>query len=198
MPYKSRWSVPIPDCSLPTLLFTSATHTESPSVASKPAYIDAANPETDFFTRQSFKLWCQRFALGLNRLPGFKAGERVLIFSANNLAVPVAFMGVIMAGGIYTGANPTFTARELSNQLKDSDPAYLLCSEGSLETSIEAAKIAGISRDKIRYIDADLLFRKGHENKPDIKGVRYWSDVFAKESESRSYQWPELKGESAR
>lgn len=194
MPHKSRWNVAIPDCSLPSFLFTSASHTEPQSLANKPAYLDAEKSDTDFFTRQSFKLWSQRFALGLTRMPGFKKGDRVLVFSANNLAVPVVFMGVIMAGGIFTAANPTFTARELSNQLKDSQPSYLLCSEASLETAIEAAKIAGMSEDRIRYINADVCFRKDGANQPRKLGVEYWSNIFAGEAEAKNYQWVELKG----
>ncbi|KAK5949815.1 hypothetical protein OHC33_009204 [Knufia fluminis] len=194
MPYKSRWSVPIPDCSLPTFLFGSATHQEPPSLANKQCYIDAQNPEKYFLTRSSFKLWSQRFGMGVGRLPGFKPGERVLVFSGNNLAFPVAFMGVLMAGGIFSAANPSFVGRELANQLKDSGAAYLLVAEASLDTALEAAKIAGLSTDRIRYFDADALFEKGGMDKSDLKGIKYWNSIFADESDAKSYQWPELKG----
>ena len=199
MPHKSRWTISIPDCSLPTFLFQSASHAEPSDVANKKAYIDASKPETDYFTRQSFKLWSQRFALGLSYMPGFGPGDRVLVFSGNNLAIPVAFMGILMAGGVFTAANPTFVPRELANQLKDSGACYLLCAESSLDTALEAAKIAGLDKDRIRYIDADMLFRKGAaESKKAISGVRYWSDIFADEKPARKYQWPELKGRSHR
>lgn len=100
MPYKSRWTVAIPDCSLPTFLFKSAEYEEPSNVADKPAYLDAAKPDTHYLTRKSFKLWSQRLALGLTKLPGFKPGERVLVFSGNHLGVAVAFMGILMAGGV--------------------------------------------------------------------------------------------------
>lgn len=195
MPYKSRWSIPIPDCSLPTFLFSSASHREPPELANKPAYIDAAKPDTHFFTRSSFKLWAQRFGLGLTRMPAFKPGDRVLIFSANSMAIPVAFMGILMAGGVFTAANPAFTVRELANQLSNCEAAYLLVAESSLDTAIEAAKTSGLPIDRIRYFDADCIFEK--VEKDSLQGVKYWGDIFAGENEARGYQWPELKGECA-
>ena len=194
MPYKSRWSVPIPDCSLPTFLFGSASNTEPSSLANKQCYIDAQSPEKYFLTRSSFKLWSQRFGLGLTNLSGFAPGDRVLVFSGNNLAFPIAFMGVLMAGGIFTAANPSFVGRELANQLKDSGAAHLLVTEAALDTALEAAKLVGLSTDRIRYFDADALFEKGGMEKTEQKGVKYWASIFADESEARNYQWPELKG----
>lgn len=195
MPYKSRWSIPIPECSLPTFLFTSASHREPTELANKAAYIDAANPDTHFFTRSSFKLWSQRFGLGMTRMPGFKPGDRVLIFSANSMAIPVAFMGVLMAAGVFTAANPAFTVRELAHQLSNSEAAYLLVAESSLDTAIAAAKTSGLPIDRVRYFDADCFFEK--TQKGSLNGVKYWGDIFAGENEAGGYQWPELKGTCA-
>lgn len=197
MPHKSRWSVPIPSTSLPTFLFNSAAHVESPALASKQCYIDAQSPEKYFLTRSGFKIWSQRFGLGLTRLPGFAPGERVLVFSGNSLGFPVAFMGVAMAGGIFTAANPSFTARELAFQLKDSGAAYLLVAEASLDTALDAARVAGLDTDRIRYFDADALFEKDGIDKGEQKGVKYWGGIFAAEYEAKAYQWPELNGELA-
>ena len=194
MPYKSRWTVPIPECSLPTFLFTSATYAEPPTLANKQCYIDASNPDSYYLTRASFKLWSQRFGLGLTRLPGFSPGERVLVFSGNNLAFPVACMGTLMAGGIFTAANPSLTGRELGNQLANSEAAYLLVAEPALDTALEAAKLAGLPTDRIRYFDVDAIFEKGGQEKEAKKGVQYWASIFASETEAKNYQWPELKG----
>jgi len=100
-----------------------------------------------------------------------------------------------MAGGIFSAANPSFVARELANQLKDSGACYLLVAQASLDTALEAAKIAGLPADRIRYFDADALFEKGGMEKGEQKGVKYWNSIFAGESEARAYQWPDLKGE---
>lgn len=103
-------------------------------------------------------------------------------------------MGILMAGGVFTAANPTFTSRELANQLRDSGASYLLCTVDSLPTGIEAAKQVGLDKERIRYFDPDLLFG-GPKDKEAKSGVEYWSGIFADEKEAKDYQWPELKGE---
>lgn len=192
MPYESRWSIPVPDCSLPTFLFKSASHQEPAELANKPAYIDAASPEDCYFTRASLKLWAQRFGLGFTKLPGFKAGDRVQIFSPNSMGIPVAFMGILMAGGVFTAANPAFTARELATQLANSEASYMFTAESSLDVALAAAKDAGLPVERIRYFDADFVFHG--TQKKEINGVKYFSDIFAGEIEAKGYQWPELKG----
>ena len=192
MPHVSRWTIPVPDCSLPTFLFTSASHQEPAELANKPAYIDAASPNDCYYTRAGLKLWAQRFGLGLTKLSGFTTGDRIQIFSPNSMGIPVVFYGILMAGGIFTAANPAFTARELATQLNNSGASYMLTAESSLDVAIAAAKDAGLPLDRVRYFDADYIFH-GTEKK-EIKGVRYFNDIFADSSEAKNYQWPELKG----
>ena len=52
----------------------------------------------------------RRFAAGL-RKAGLQPGDRVLLFSGNSLFCPIVLLGIVMAGGIFTGANPGFVAR---------------------------------------------------------------------------------------
>lgn len=193
MPYKSRWSIPIPDCSLPTFLLKSANH----DLSEKPCYIDSERPETHYFTRNSFRVWCQRFALGLTRSEHFKDGDRVLLFSSNTLFYPVAFMGTVMAGGIFTGANPTFTARELAYQWKDSGATYLLCIDDAIDVGIEAAKLAGKDKDRI-YVFNSAVFDSTQESKEAWQGCQYWGNLIADDDKTaRSFQWDELKKSGA-
>lgn len=126
-------------------------------------------------------------------MPDFKPGDRVLLFSGNNMAFPVAFMGIIMAGGVFSAANPTFTARELAHQLRDSGATYLLCAEGTLESVLQAAKDCNHPVERIRYMDADTLWSQEPLEKPSISGIKHWQDIFA--PEAHDYQWPELKGD---
>lgn len=194
MPQVSRWSFPIPECSLPTFLFKSAQHNESPELADKPAYLEVNDPDTEYLTRATYKLWAQRLALGITQLPNFKAGERILLFSGTSLCFPVLFMGTVMAGGIFSAANPAFTARELAYQLKDSGACYLFVTAASLNTGIEAAKTVGLPLSQVKYIDLDVLVDRDLGGKTDKNGVGYWGSIFASEKEGKKYQWPELKG----
>ncbi|PGG95599.1 hypothetical protein AJ79_09958 [Helicocarpus griseus UAMH5409] len=184
MPIRSRWSIPIPDASLPTVVFKSPTH---PLSQTKRCFSDASRPDTHFFTVHEYRLWCQRLAVGL-RKSGLQPGDRVLLFSSNDIFFPVAFMGIVMAGGIFTGANPTYTPRELAYQLKDSGATYLLCAEASLDTGIAAAELIGLSKDKVFVFNSALFDGKGQ----GLKGCRYWGELVASPEEGRRFAWDAL------
>lgn len=184
MPYKSRWSIDIPNAHLASVLLTSPT---APLSKTAPCFLEAARPETHYFTPHDFRLWSQRFAAGL-RKSGLKPGDRVLLFSGNDLFYPVVFMGIIMAGGIFTGANPTYVARELAFQLQDSGATYLICAAGSLDTGLDAAKQAGLSRDQIFVFDNAIYDGAGQGQ----QGCRYWGDLVASPEEGQGFAWDEL------
>lgn len=186
MPYKSRWTVPIPDCSFVSFIFDSPNKDSS----DKPQFLEAANPDL-YISRNGFRSWSSRLALGLQNSGLFKPRDRVLVFSGNNLMYPVAFMGILMADGIFTGANPSYTARELAYQWKDSDACLLLCAESSLDVGIEAAKIAGKRKDQVFVFDPKVLTG---ETQSEIKECKSWSCLFADEDKAEGYQWRELKG----
>lgn len=124
----SRWEAPIPSCSLPKWVFGSSFG----PLPETPQFIDPDHPEGRVITRGGYRLWSKRIALGLQRA-GLKTGDRVLLFSGNNIFFPSVFMGVLMAGGVFTGANPSFVARELAYQLKDSGAYILIAADASSE-----------------------------------------------------------------
>lgn len=187
MPHRSRWTVPVPECSLPTFLFKSPTH----PLGSKRSFSEAERPDTHYFTRDQFRLWAQRFALGLQRSKHFQKGDRILLFSGNDLFVPVVFMGVLCAGGIFTGANPTFVARELAHQLKDSGATYLLCADGSLDTGIEAARLAGLDPTERVFVYNARIYDGEIQG---LKGCKYWSELVAPAKDAKGFQWDDLTG----
>lgn len=192
MPYKSRWTVPIPDCSLQTFLFgSSANLPHDPPSPEKICLAEADRPDTHFFTRATYQLWSQRFALGLTKSGLFKPGDRLLLFSPNDLFVPVVFMGALMAGGIYTGANPTFTPRELAHQLRDCQASVLICHDSSIETGVQAAKEAGLDPARVFVFNGSIYDGQGS----DSHGARYWSSLVAPANdEAKTFAWPDLSG----
>lgn len=187
MPHKSRWTVDIPRCSLLTLVFQSPTE---PLNDRKPCFLDATRPNTHYFTQSTYRLWCQRFALGLQRSGKFEKGDRVLLFSDNDLFYPVVFMGVIMAGGIFTGANPNYVTRELAYQLKDSGAKYLLFVDTSKDTAIEAAKLAGMPKENV-FMFSSAVFDDSPV--PTSHEYRYWGDLIASPEDARPFQWEDLR-----
>ncbi|KAI1085077.1 acetyl-CoA synthetase-like protein [Whalleya microplaca] len=179
----SQWEVPIPNCSLPTWVFESAFGT----LPDNPQFIDAERPETHFITKSGYRLWSKRIAVGLKRA-GLNPGDRVLLFSGNNIFTPVIFMGILMAGGVFTGANPGFVTRELAYQLKDSGASFLVAADASIEIAVEAAAQAGLPKDRVYSFDATAL-----DSKPGKArlGTQHWTSLLASEDEAADFEWLE-------
>lgn len=190
MPYKSRWTIDIPQCSFPTLLFGSP----SSPLGEEKCFMDARRPETHFLTRETFRSWSQRLAKGLKDSEKFSNGSRILLFSANDFMVPVVFMGTICAGGIFTGANPTFVPRELAHQLRDSGATYLLCSDAAIDTGIEAARLAGFPLDRVFVYNSQIYDGPGAAGTGSIKGCQYWDNLLASEDDAQGFAWHDLVG----
>jgi 4-coumarate--CoA ligase len=183
MVINSRWEAPIPVCSLQKWVFGSSFD----PLPETPQFIDPANPETRFITRAGYRLWSKRIALGLQRA-GLKTGDRVLLFSGNNLFFPVVFMGVLMAGGIFTGANPSFVARELAYQLKDSGAYILITADASMEIAMAAAEEAGLPKSRVYSFDATGLDGKAGEAR---LGSQHWTKLLASEEDAAKFDWVE-------
>jgi len=90
-----------------------------------------------------------------------------------------------MAGGIFTGANPGFVARELAHQLKDSDSRFLICADGSLEMGIEAAESIGWSKERIFKFDDELFEGTGGSR----LGCKNWATLMESEEVGRRFKW---------
>ncbi|KAF2005717.1 4-coumarate-CoA ligase-like protein [Amniculicola lignicola CBS 123094] len=190
MVLKSRWSFPTPQVSLPSFVFTSPTS----RLPTTPALISAKDPEKHYLSLSDYRLYAQRLASGLLRL-GLQPGDRVLLFSGNTLFFPTVVMGVVMAGGIFTGANPTYVARELAYQLRDSGARYLVCAEGSLDTGLAAAKEAGLGADQVFIFDDGIATFEGRTvEKATPQGtIRHWTTLLDSPEKGKAYHWEDLK-----
>lgn len=62
---------------------------------------------------------------------------------------PMAVYGIICAGGIFTGANPGYTASELKHQLGHSGAKYLLVDPQLLPVALETCKLANFSTKNV-------------------------------------------------
>lgn len=103
MPFKSTFpTVAIPKCNILSYLFPK---NQEPSDTA--LWIDSSDPHQSLTPRQLLR-WVQRFALGLDKL-GVERGQRIMTFTPNHIFVPVAYLGVVGSGRIYSGANPSYT-----------------------------------------------------------------------------------------
>lgn len=181
MPVISRWAAEIPGGSLQQWTFGSSFD----PLPDTPQYIDPERPDTHFLTRSQYRLWSKRLAIGLTEA-GLRPGDRVLLFSGNKLFTPVVFMGVLMAGGIFTGANPSFVARELAYQLKDSGASFLIAADTSIDIAIEAAAEAGLPKSKIYSYDATALDPTPAKAP---SGVNHWTSLLAPIKQAEKWDW---------
>lgn len=190
MVLKSRWTLDVPQVSLPTFIFDSPTA----PLPTTPAFVSAREPEKHYLSINDYRLYSQRFASGLLRF-GLKPGDRVLLYSGNTLFFPTVIMGVIMAGGVFTGANPTYVARELCYQLKDSGARYLICAESSLDTGLEAAKQAGLPSSNIFLFDDGVATFEGRQVEKETSAgtIQHWTTLWDSEDKGRAYHWPDLR-----
>ena len=173
MPVQSRFSTPIPNVSLPTWLF------KSPTVYlpdKPPIYYSAEDPAHESLSLSDYRLWSQRLARGL-RDNGVQRGDRVMLFSSNNLFFPVVIMGVVMSGAIFTGANPAFSPRELIHQLKDADCNLLLTSAPGLKTALAAVRACKLSYDRVFLFDSAGIFDGNEPVKS--QGIDHWTRLLA-------------------
>ncbi|KAI1850736.1 hypothetical protein JX265_004447 [Neoarthrinium moseri] len=183
MPIRSRWSVDIPEGSLPRWVFGSSFE----PLPDTPQFIDPERPDTHFLTLSQYRLWSKRIAVGLTEA-GLRPGDRVLLFSGNKLFTPIIFMGVLMAGGVFTGANPSFVARELAYQLKDSGASFLIAADTSIEIALEGAAQAGLSKHRVYSFDST-----GLDPTPGKapSGTKHWTTLLAPIEKAERWDWVE-------
>ncbi|PNS13908.1 4-coumarate--CoA ligase-like 7 [Sphaceloma murrayae] len=189
MPWKSRWNVAIPNIDLNTFVFGKQTG----DIGSKPLLLDADSPERYHLTLTTYRLWTKRFAAGLLK-NGLQQGDRVLLYSGNTIFFPPVLLGCIAAGGVFSGANPSYVARELAYQLQDTEARFLITSEASLATALEAADSINFPRSRVFVFDDGRATFDGTA-KP-VNGIRPWTDLIASIPEGEAYRWPVLTSPS--
>ena len=99
---------PYPDLNIPeqdvlTYLFGSGD-----CLPETPIWIDAANSDSYLSLRTGLQ-WIKRLAIGLDRL-GVRNGDVLMMVSPNHIFVPIAYLGAVGSGRIFSGANPLYTA----------------------------------------------------------------------------------------
>ncbi|KAJ9604490.1 hypothetical protein H2200_011326 [Cladophialophora chaetospira] len=183
MPYSSPYaSLDIPKCNILSYLFPPG---KTPS--NKPLWIDAADTSHSLSAAQMLS-WVKRFAVGLDRL-GVKQQEAVMVFTPNHLYVPMAYLAAAGSKRFFTGANPIYTANEVSHQMKAIEAAVVLIHPSLLETGIAAAKQANIPTNR--------LFIFSDSECPTTNGIEDWRSMVVSESEAEAWKWDPLEGEAA-
>lgn len=151
-------------------------------------YFDAANPSRSLSQRQAGTLVRQVIA-GL-KARGFKKGDCLCVTSFNDVNEPRALLyhgmppvlmreqiyytilvlGIIGAGGIFTGTNPSYTPQELVHHIKVSRTKFFVCEPELLGPIADAAATTNIPPSHI------LIFDVHGQQVPE--GYESWKALF--------------------
>jgi len=116
-----------------------------------------------------------------------------MLLSGNNIFNPIVIMGAIMAGGIYNSANPAYTPRELSHQLRDSDPRFILAADNCIDRALEAADLVGMDRKRIfLFTELPMDPESALQNHASGHTNHHWSTLFSSSQIGRRFVWEEL------
>jgi long-subunit acyl-CoA synthetase (AMP-forming) len=169
MIYSSPKSYDVPALDLLTFLFgksspdRSLSYTdriESPLCGSNedtPLHIEAANPSNVINKSQARDL-TKKIAYSLRHDYGI--GENgpgkdvVVCISSGQPLLPILFYGVIAAGGVYSAASASYTAPDLSGQVKQGSSNLIFCSEDAKDVAIQSAKDCGVPLSRVLVISS--------------------------------------------
>lgn len=73
-----------------------------------------------------------RFAKGLSSL-GIRKGDVVVVALPNLAVYPVVALGIMTAGGVFSGVNPLSLPSEIRKQVEDSDAKLIVADETTYE-----------------------------------------------------------------
>lgn len=102
MPFSSPYPhIDIPQSNILSYLFGGA-------VSDEPLWFDSKDPAQRNLSPKQLLQWVKRLGYGLERL-GLRKGDVVMICTPNQIFVPVAYLGIVGAGCVFSGANPAYT-----------------------------------------------------------------------------------------
>ena len=179
MIYKSIYpTLDIPDTNILSYVFPKG---QEPS--DTPIWIDTKDSSHSLSPRQALK-WIKQLAASLDRF-GVARGETVMTFTPNHIFVPVAYLGVVGSGRVFSGANATYTAVEVEYQIEHTGTKIILAHPSLLEIAVEAGHKAGLHKDRIfQFSDHPCM---------PVNGVEDWRSILSA-SAGETYSWEDMLG----
>lgn len=102
-----HFTSPYPDVKIPRSNILSYVFGQSPA-SQEPLWLDSSDPSKSLSPSQVLQ-WVRRLGFGLERRLGLARGDVVMICTPNHIFVPVAYLGIVGAGCVFSGANPAYT-----------------------------------------------------------------------------------------
>ena len=116
-------------------------------------YIDAANPERTISANQA-RMIVRKLTAGLRKW-GVQPGQRdvVCLHAFNDIMYPMLILGIIAAGAIFTGTNPSYTSFEMTHHMRTSDTKFIITEPEMFASVLEATKDCDIPESRILILD---------------------------------------------
>ncbi|KAK8247645.1 amp dependent CoA ligase [Phyllosticta capitalensis] len=137
---------------------------EAVSSPNRPLLIDASDP-SQWLSFNMIRKEVRQLIAGLNAV-GIKRGDTVWVNCFNNLRYSVLYLGIIGAGAIFTGINPSSTPTELSHHFRTTNPKLIIAEPMLLHKMLSMAEVTGFDRSNIFAFDTGGF--------GSIFGIRGW------------------------
>ncbi|KAK1623980.1 4-coumarate-CoA ligase [Colletotrichum phormii] len=178
---------PYPRLDIPKTNLLSYLFPKESTPSDEPIWIDCKDEKTNLSPKRMLQ-WVKRLGFGLQNL-GLKRGDVVLICTPNQIFVPVAYLGIVSVGCVFSGANPAYTVPELVHQMTNTAAKVVLVHPNHLDQVLEAADKSQIPRSRV--------FQLSEVENPVKQGVPDWRQMIGTPAQADSYQWPELTAEES-
>ncbi|KAK6587215.1 hypothetical protein PZA11_000505 [Diplocarpon coronariae] len=153
----------------------------------EPIYIDATDPSRSISCNQA-RVLVRKIVAGLHAA-GLKKGDCVCLHSFNDIHYPILFLGIIAAGGVFAGSNPSYTHFELVHHIKTARIKFLVTEPEMLKNVMSAAKECGVPVSQVWIFDVQATpLPRGHKSWRDLLShgeedwVRFDDEKTAKET----------------
>ena len=159
MPWLSQNSYPLPQEDLLSWTFDHRTYDPD-----KPVYIDLENPSRTISWRQGRSM-VRKLVAGF-RKAGLKRGDCVTITSFNDLLYSMCFLGIIGAGGVFSGSNPAYKPMEVRHHIRTAQVKWFIVEPELLDSILDTALAEGIPKANV------FVFNTHGQSVPE--GFRSW------------------------
>ncbi|KFY53401.1 hypothetical protein V496_07663 [Pseudogymnoascus sp. VKM F-4515 (FW-2607)] len=181
---KSPYFATIPETDILSFLFDDLD--SQPDI---PLFIDSQYP-TKLVTSHEAKTLTRKFGMGLQKIAGINPGDVVMVCAGNSILFPLAFLGTLCAGGIFTGVNPASTVGEIAYQLRLSEARVIITDPKRLPSVLKAAIEVGLPSTAIYLFDhgQESIAQQTRTTFADLTkhGELDWHDVYGYDAANRT------------
>ncbi|KZL70302.1 4-coumarate-CoA ligase, partial [Colletotrichum tofieldiae] len=184
---KMVFTSPYPSLEIPKTNILSYLFPENLTPSGEPIWIDCKDDGINLSPRQMLQ-WVKRVGFGLQNL-GLQRGDVVMICTPNQIFVPVAYLGIVSVGCVFSGANPAYTVPELVHQMTNTAAKVVLAHPNHLEQVLKAVDKSKISRNQV--------FQFSEDENETKHGVKDWRHMVGTPTQVDSYRWPIFSAEES-